>query len=390
MAQAHAEVDPAARAFFAPGRANLLGAHMDYNGGSVLPVALSRGTCALFVPRGDSLLRLESTQFPGEVVETSLAELRPRRTDGWSAYLEGGLYVAMREWGECGGFDIYLDADLPMAKGLSSSASVESVAVYAVSRLHDLDPPPDLMIRLAHAAETEYVGVRCGILDQTAIFLAQEDSALLFDCTELTREHLPLRADQAVIAVADSGVARQLAKSAFNQRVAECTQALAFFQQRLPGMTCLRDLTAEQLQEFGGGLETELRMRAQHVVSEKLRTDAGADALRRGDLVAFGHAMSGAHISLRDLYEVSTPELDALVESAWSLPGCYGGRLTGAGFGGCIAAVVAPDAFDDFARELPRLYRHATGSETEVLGFSPAGGPVEWQVPESVRSQRQP
>jgi galactokinase len=370
-----------ARVFFSPGRANLLGAHLDYNGGCVMPVALSRGTCGIFEPRSDQRLCLRSSNFPGQIVELNIAELRPGRTQGWSAYLEGALFVAHRQWGGMPGLNITLSADLPMAKGLSSSASVETLAIFALAHLLEVETSADEMIRLAHSAETDYVGVRCGILDQTAIMLAKPDSLLLFDCLELTREHLPLGAEQAVIAIVDSGTARELASSAFNQRVAECTQALAFFQKEIPGITCLRDVRRSAFEDFADRLSAVLRRRVEHVVGEVERIEAGAAALRKGDLGGFGRAISGAHESMRDLYEVSTPELDALVEAALEVPGCYGSRLTGAGFGGCIVALVAPEAMEEFSDHVPARYFAATGRQTEVLAFRPSGGPVEWAMP---------
>jgi len=364
-------------AFFAPGRANLLGAHMDYNGGAVMPVALSKGTYAVAGLRQDGLLHLQSAQFPGEVVELPLAELRPRLRSGWSAYVEGGLWAAMERWGALPGLNLILHADLPMAKGLSSSASVECLAVQVVAKLHRLQPDVDLMIKLAHAAETIYVGVRCGILDQTAIFLGQEDTVLHFDCLELTREHVPLDGKQARIAIMDTGVARELASSAFNQRVGECTKALGILQEHLPGITCLRDVSPAHLSDLQQHLPPVLRSRAQHVVEEFARTESGAQALRQGDIAGFGDCMTAAHESLREHYEVSTPELDALVHASVAVDGCYGARLTGAGFGGCVAALVHPQAQASFEQAVLPAYLQATGRPTEVQWFAPAGGPRE-------------
>ena len=365
------------RAFFAPGRANLLGAHMDYNGGSVMPVALSKGTYAVAGLRSDGLLHIESDQFPGEVVEFPLAELQPGRTKAWSGYVEGGLWAAMDRWGELPGLDLVLHADLPMAKGLSSSASVECVGVLAVSKLLGLEPDVEEMIHLAHAAETRYVGVRCGILDQTAIFLGEADSVLMFDCLELTREHVPLDGREVRIAVMDTGVARELASSAFNQRVAECTQALAIFQSQVPGLTCLLDVSAEDFEAHADCLPPALARRARHVLEEVQRTERGSEGLRKGDIGTFGACMTEAHHSLRDLFEVSTPELDAMVEASVAVDGCYGARLTGAGFGGCAVALVHPSACATFEREVVSRYGAVTGRQTEVQWFSPAGGPRE-------------
>lgn len=367
----------ATRIFFAPGRANLLGAHMDYNGGCVLPVALSRGTYGAFRLRQDGMLRLRSENFPGEEIELPLSALKPGRTQGWSAYIEGALWTSFKEWEALPGLEVALAADLPMAKGLSSSASVESVTVFAVSQLLGVRADADEMIRLAHEAENHYVGVRCGILDQAAIFLAREDSMLLLDCLELTREHLPLDSAKAMVAITDSGVRRNLASSAFNQRVSECTRALAHIQEKCAGITCLRDVRRELFEEVRDHLPPVLQRRVMHVVSEVERTEKGADGLRHGDLHAFGNAMTGAHESLRDQYEVSTPELDLLVEAAVSIPACYGSRLTGAGFGGCTAALVHPEGVEEFSRKVPEIYRRKTGRQTEVLWFSPSGGPQE-------------
>lgn len=365
------------RLFFAPGRANLLGAHVDYNGGLVMPVALSRGTCAAFLPRPDGRLRLRSSNFPDQPVELAVAELRPGRTRGWSAYLEGALWTAQRAWGPLPGLDVAVCADLPMSKGLSSSASIEAVAVYAAAHLLGVEAQPDELIRLAHAAENEYVGVRCGILDQAAIILARENSLLYLDCLQMTREHLPLDGAAVTIGIVDSGVPRNLATSAFNQRVAECTRALGLLQEQLPGITCLRDLRRGDFEAQRDRLPPVLQRRALHVIGETERTERGAEALRRGDLASFGRLVNDTHLSLRDLYEVSTPELDALAFAAQGVPGCFGARLTGAGFGGCVVALVEPAACAGFARQVPAAYRQATGRDTEVMWFTPAGGPSE-------------
>jgi len=367
----------AARFFFAPGRANLLGAHLDYNGGIVLPVALSKGTYAAFSLRSDRLLRLHSAQFPGKEVRIPLEDLHPGRTKGWSAYVEGVLFAVQKKWGPLPGVEARFCSDLPIAKGLSSSASVESVSVLALTRLMGIEATPDEMIGLAHWAENEYAGVRCGILDQAAILLARKDSVLLLDCLEQTREHLPLDSGRVAVAVMDTGVRRELAQSAFNQRVAECTLALARLQARIPGLTCLREVSREDFEHHQDELAPVLQRRVLHVLGEMERTRQGAEALRGEDLAAFGAAVSASHESLRDLYEVSTPELDALWEAARGAEGCYGARLTGAGFGGCVVALVHPGAQDSFRNEVPAAFRRATGRETEVLFFQPGGGPRE-------------
>ncbi len=365
------------RAFFAPGRANLLGAHLDYNGGCVMPVALSKGTYVVLAEREDGLLRAESEQFSGQSLELPLSALRPGRTRGWSAYLEGALWAAREAWGPLPGLDLQVAADLPMAKGLSSSASIGCALVRAVADLLDVSPSVEELIRVAHMAETRYVGVRCGVLDQTAIFMGREDSVLHYDCGTLASEHLPLDSKAALVAVVDSGAARDLVASAFNVRVAECAQALELLQQHLPEVTRLRDVLPTEFESLADCLPHPLRSRVRHVVHEQQRTVLGVAALRRGDLAGFGTLMSAAHHSLRYDYEVSTPELDALAGAAAVVPGCYGARLTGAGFGGCVVALVHPDARSEFSERVPRAYREACGRVTEVQWFTPAGGPRE-------------
>lgn len=370
----------AARAFFAPGRANLLGAHVDYNGGCVMPVALSRGTYALAALRSDGMLRLASRDFPGEMVEVPLRELRPGRTRGWSAYAEGAVWSAQRAWGALPGLELHLAADLPIAKGLSSSASVECVTLRAVASLIGAAPGDEEAIGLAHAAEAEYVGVRCGRLDQTAIWLGREGAVLHFDCRARVGEHLPLDPRRTLVAVLDSGLARNLAGSEFNLRVEQCGQALQLLRQAAPGARDLRDVPHVVFEEWAPRLPDSLRRRARHVIEEHARTERGAAALRAGDLAAFGARMVETHASLRDLYEVSTPELDVLAAASAAAPGCWGARLTGAGFGGCVVALVHPDAREDFSARVPRAYQAACGRATEPMWFTPAGGPRELEV----------
>lgn len=367
-----------ARAFFAPGRANLLGAHLDYNGGCVMPVALSKGTCAILVPRADRRLVMRSANFPGETVDLSFDELHPLRASDWSAYLEGAVYIALQEWGDVPGLDIYVHADLPMARGLSSSASVQSVALFGLARLLGREVPTDEMVTLAHRSETEYVGVQCGVLDPMAIFHGQPDRIVHYDCFAKQVEHLPMPADQVAIAVMDSGVKRELAGSAFNERVEQCAAAFRAFQRVIPELGCLAQVTPEQFDAHSELLDEVQRKRARHVVREVQRTEQASDGLRAGRLDVFGAAMTAAHQSLRDLYEVSTPELDALVEAAVAVDGCFGSRLTGAGFGGCSVAILDPAAIDEFRAAVPAYYREATGRDTEVMIFRPSGGPVEW------------
>jgi galactokinase len=367
----------APRVFFAPGRANLLGAHMDYNGGVVMPVALSKGTYVFAAIRSDNILRISSQQFGGEVVVMTISDLQPQRAKGWASYIEGALWATHQRWQCLGGLDIHVDSDLPIAKGLSSSASVISAVVKAVASLFDIDTDCDEMIHLAHLAENRYVGVRCGVLDQTAVFLGQKDSILMFDCLELTRDHVPLDSRVAQIAIIDSQISRELASSEFNLRVDECTSALAVMQKHVPRMTCLRELTANQFDKYKDTLSAVEQKRTRHVIDEVKRTLRGARALRANNIIDFGACMTAAHYSLRDLLEVSIDELDVIVKAATDVEGCYGARLTGAGFGGCVAALVHPQAKAEFEKHVCEVYKQQTNIETSVQWFSPAGGVCE-------------
>lgn len=344
-----------------------------------MPVALSKGTCAILVPRSDRRLVMRSANFP-DAVDLALDELKPRRAAEWSAYLEGAVYFAQQEWGEVPGLEIYVDADLPMARGLSSSASVQCVALFGLAKMLGVELPVASMIDLAHRSETQYVGVQCGPLDPMAIFLGKTDCILHYDCFYGTYDHVPMPADQVAVAVMDSGVKRELATSAFNERVDECRTSFETLSGPLPHLKRLADLKQAELDEHKGLLTEVQQRRCQHVVSEVERTESATEGLRQGKLAVFGEAMTAAHQSLRDLYEVSIPELDALVEAALAVEGCFGSRLTGAGFGGCSVAILRPDAIEQFREEVPRRYLEATGRETEVMIFRPAGGPAEWPL----------
>ena len=365
------------RLFFAPGRANLLGAHMDYNGGVVMPVTLSKGTYLAMSPRSDQNICVISAQFDNQCHTFSLGELSVNREKVWASYVEAACWVFNKRWPISQGFNLAITSNLPIAKGLSSSASLVCVVLYALSQYYEVDVTTDELIHLAHQAENEYVGVRCGVLDQTAIFLGKHDSVLVFDCQDLSRQYAPLQGDDVSIAIIDSHKPRKLATSEFNQRVSECTSALSKMQSEIPGLRVLRDLNKKQLEEHGSTLsDTEYR-RVSHVVEETLRTKRGLLALQDDDIATFGICMSQSHQSLKNLYEVSIPELDSIVDSAVAVDGCYGSRLTGAGFGGCVVALVHPSIKREFETEVCSQYMSNYGIKTNVDWFQPAGKPLE-------------
>ncbi|MCH2113105.1 MAG: galactokinase [Planctomycetes bacterium] len=381
-ARAIALLDPEAqkksRVFFAPGRVNLGGAHLDYNGGIALPVGISCGVFLAVAPRMDGILRMRSEHFPGETVEVPMGDLRPGRTNRWSAYLEGAVFQGRATWGGLPGLDVGITSNLPMGRGLSSSASLASAMVRAIAGIQGIEPL-DLKecINLAYRAETEYVGVPCGTLDPSAVFLAKEDHIVELNCRNLDHQWLPFPSAQVRIAVMDSGIQRELVGSSFVDRVRETFVARDFFKQKLPQVEHLTDVSEEEFLHYQDEMDEIPMRRARHVISEFDRAKRGVEALRGGNLKIFGELMSQTHASLRDDYQGSTEELNVLAHGATSHSGCFGSRFVGAGFGGCVVALVQPDAVDDFEKEIPKLYCAGCGKTTEVSWFLPSAGAHE-------------
>jgi galactokinase len=298
----------------APGRVNLLGEHTDYNDGFVLPCAIDRFTVVEVSPRDDAAVHVESL---GELDDFMLDAID--RTGTWRDYVRGVVQLVQPE----AGASLRIESTVPQGAGLSSSASLEIAVGRALS-----DLPGEELALLAQRAENEFVGVQCGIMDQFAVTLARADHALLLDCRDLSYRHIPIP-DGVAIVVCDSHVERRLAESGYNQRRAACEAAA-----RQLGLRSLRDATLEQVAEMP---------RARHVVSENERTLRGAAALESGDCDTFGRLMDASHASLRDDYEVVPPELDELAAATRAVDGCYGSRITGAGFGGCTVSLVRHD-----------------------------------------------
>ncbi len=364
------------RLFYAPGRVNLLGAHLDYNGGPVMPTAIDRGTFCALRPRADRRIRFVSTLEGGET-EVELAGL-PRSSLGqWSDYPLGVVRHLVDHGARAEGVDILFGGNLPIGAGLSSSASICVATAFALGTVWGVATDPRSCIAAALFAERTFVGVHCGIMDPHAVALARRDALLWLDCKDASYEHLPLPADDLTIAVADSGVRRTLAKGEFNRRVAECSQAFEALRVHVPEAVCLRDIPLDVLERHGAALPGNVKLRADHVLSEVQRTFRAREALLCGDLASFGECLTGAHHSMRDLYQVSIPELDHLVESALEWPGALGSRLTGAGFGGCVVCVLRTDARDGFADHLERRFEERFGSRPPVEFFRGGVGPHE-------------
>lgn len=354
----------------APGRVNLLGEHVDYNGGPVLPAAIDRAVTIAVAPTTDEIVRLHALDLQEEATFALYRLEGKAGLDGnplprWALYPAGVAWALRRAGLAVQGLEAVYTSDVPIGAGLSSSAAVEVGFAVAWQALGAWEVDRMALARLCQQAENQYVGVNCGLMDQFASVHGVEGHALYFDTRNLEWEALPLPTDAAIV-IADSGVRRSLASSAYNERRAACEQAVEILRGYLPGIQALRDVSPVEYAAFSEYLPEVVRRRAEHVVREIDRVHAAVRALRQGRQQAFGAYMFSGHASLRDLYEVSTPELDALVAIAHDLPGCIGARLTGAGFGGCTVNLVEEDKAPEFIRGLETGYLARTGRQAQV------------------------
>lgn len=361
-----------------PGRVNLLGEHIDYNDGPVLPVAIDLTLTLEFVPLRENLLSLHALDL-GQSVTFSLENLEARLDLDGNPLPHFALYPAGVAWAcqQAGlpvmGLEASYTSNIPIGSGLSSSAAVEVAFAQAFKTLGGWDIDPMALVKLTKKAENDYVGVQSGIMDQFAVMFGQADHALYLDTATLNWEAVPLSEDVAII-VADSREPRELAGSAYNDRRAACEEAVRYLQQFLPEITSLRDVSPEHYAQYAGGLSERVRMRGQHVVEEIARVEQSVNLLKGGDIAGFGKLMIQGHESLRDLYEVSTPELNALVEIALAQPGCYGARLTGAGFGGCTVNLVRNEEAEAFLQNVAAQYQAQMGKAARLYHCHAAQG----------------
>lgn len=355
--------------FFAPGRVNLIGEHTDYNGGHVLPCALSFGTWLLARKRQDRRLRFFSENFSRlGVIESDLEDLACRVEAGWTNYPKGVIW-AFRERGYeiTQGLDVFVYGDVPSGAGLSSSASLEVAAALALRELFELKElaMTDLAV-ISLYSENHFNGLNCGIMDQFAAAMGKKDSAIFLDTDTLAYEYVNARLDHARIVITNSKVKHSLVDSAYNDRKRESDRALKMLQ-RAVDIRGLGDLTEEDFERCKEAIQdTVCVKRARHAVYENRRTIRAAAALNAGRIEEFGKLMNESHRSLRDDYEVSCREVDTLVEIAWEIPGVLGSRITGGGFGGCTVSIVEQDAFNRFRDTVVSRYREKTGITAEI------------------------
>ncbi len=374
----HTRWQTTARIARAPGRVNLLGEHVDYNGGFVLPAAIDRATYVAFSPAGGDATSAEAADFEQAAafsLETLLSrtQLDHSPLPGWAQY-PAGVAWSLSDHGQLvRGMRAVFASDVPRGAGLSSSASVELAFAVAWMALGGWTLPPMELALLCQRAENQYVGVRCGIMDQFASACGQKDRLLLLDCRSLEYRTLPLPEGVDII-VADTTVRHAHASGEYNARRAACEEAVRLLQRSVPEVKSLREVSLEEFNRLAPTLPPLIERRARHVVGEIDRTLKAVGLLEAGDLRGFGLAMNACHASLRDLYEVSCPEADAMVAIAQSLPGCYGARLTGGGFGGCTVNLVDRSWTQEFVGRLGAGYHSATGLQPEIYVCAASDG----------------
>jgi galactokinase len=345
---------PPACTVSAPGRVNLIGEHTDYNDGFVLPAAINRTTAIAASPRPDHSLLIHSENL-GATMLLDLKDLQPRKTGSWSNYPAGVAHFLLKQGISLRGATMVIKGDIPRGAGLSSSAALEVASAYAFLTLNGVTMPPLDVIKLCQKAENDFVGVKCGIMDQFISCLGKKDHALMIDCRSLDYTHVPFPSAVRLI-VCDTGVKRALASSEYNKRREECTAGVQFLATRIPGIRMLRDVTAGHLMEYGELLDPVVLKRCRHVVTENDRVARSVEALRTNDLAQFGNLMYASHASLRDNYEVSCAELDVVVEICSTVDGVLGARMTGAGFGGCAICLVRDQNTDAVIERLQQEY----------------------------------
>lgn len=360
----------------APGRVNLMGDHTDYNDGFVLPMAIDRWVWIALAPRSDRQVHLHSQEM-GAAISFHLDELE-QPGEGWAAYVEGVAWALMQrgapeqgglpEGVEIGGWQGVLLGEVPMGAGLSSSAALEMAVARAFCATAEVSWEPKLMALAGQRAENDWVGMNCGIMDQLISAAGQADHALRIDCRSLDYDAVRLPPDTAVV-VLDTTTQRGLVDSAYNLRRSQCDAGAAHFE-----VAKLRDVTPEMAATGMGRLDAEIQRRVRHVVSENQRTLDAAQAMQGADAVGLGEIMIASHASLRDDFEVSSPALDQMVESALASEGCLGARMTGAGFGGCAVALVKTDALEAFTRAVTRGYEEKSGMRPRIYPCRASAG----------------
>lgn len=359
--------------FFCPGRVNLIGEHIDYNGGKVMPCAISLGTYLVVSENKDNVFRFRCLNFP-ETADLPVQPSYSKSGKEWFNYPLGVINELAKKKGNLSGLDMLFYGDLPIGAGLSSSASIEVLTTFAVQTIFGLGISNKDVALLSKKVENEFIGVNCGIMDQFAVAMGKEHKAILLDCDTIEFEYLPFDTGDYILAIINSNKQRTLADSKYNERFNECRTALKYLQKELTAAH-LCDIDTKTFASHRHLInDPVLEKRALHVISENERVNEAKEVLSVGNLERFGELMYASHESLKELYEVSGKELDTIVEFCKTYKESIGARMTGAGFGGCAIALVKKDKFDDFSQRLAAYYKSKIGYEPGVFASAIGDG----------------
>src|SRR5215204_4163862 len=367
------------RTFRAPGRVNLIGEHTDYNDGFVMPAALDFSTWVRLSPLDQRTLQIFSENF-NEKVEVDLEDQKLAARGHWSDYPIGVAVALERAGHRLRGAKLQIRGDVPIGSGLSSSAAIEVSTACALAANSGLKIDARELALLCQRAENEFVGARVGIMDQFISLFGQAQKALLLDCRSLDFEQLPLP-DNVRLIICNTMVKHELASSAYNERRAQCEAGVRLLAQFYPSVRALRDVTIEQLEQHRSELPEVIFRRCRHVITENARVIEAGEALQQHDLIRFGVLMGASHVSLREDYEVSSDELDRMVELAEKIDGVYGARMTGGGFGGSTVNLVREEKADEFRARVAEGYEQVTKLKPEIYGRSAGNGAEEVSQP---------
>ena len=363
--------------FFSPGRVNLIGEHIDYNGGRVMPCAISLGTYLAVSKNTNKVFRFQCLNF-SETAELHLQNSYSKTGKEWFNYPLGVIDYVLKQGHSISGLDLLFYGNLPIGAGLSSSASIEVITAYALDQLFQLNIPRLEIATLSKKVENEFIGMNCGIMDQFAVTFGEKDKAILLNCDTLSYELLPFEIKDYILTIINTNKARKLTDSKYNERFAECGSVLTILKKEIDAKN-LCDISIQTFQSHKHLIDDPvLKKRAMHVISENLRVNEAARVLKEGKLKEFGQLMFASHQSLKELYEVSGLELDTIIEFCKTYDGCIGARMTGAGFGGCAIALVKKEKLDDFTKRLIFYYKDKIGYEPEIFASAIGDGVREF------------
>lgn len=363
------------RLFRAPGRVNLIGEHTDYNDGFVMPIAINMSTWVRLTPLAERKLVIVSENFEEEV-DFLLDEQNPTPRQRWSDYVIGVAVVLERSGFHLRGAELRIRGEVPIGSGLSSSAALEVAAAVALAANSNLEIDRRALAQLCRRAENEFVGAHVGIMDQFVSLHGEAQKAILLDCRSLEYKLLPM-SRRAKLIVCNTMVRHELATGAYNERRAQCETGVRILAAKVPGIRALRDVSLTQLDQYKDEMPEVIYRRCRHVVSENARVLEAASALEAHDLNKFGQLMNESHLSLREDYEVSCPELDLMVDLARGVPGVFGARMTGGGFGGCTVNLIAAENVDEFRHLVATAYEQRTQLKPDIYVIEAAEGAEE-------------